>query len=192
MHGPGGLLISEDFKMLPKASAWARVLFRPVVWVCRLSYWRLAQQALTYCTHLRTFIGNVLTRSVMATIVIVEDEPQISALVQSFIEEQGHKVLSAATADEALGILKGPQAVDALFVDISLKGDMEAGIKLAKQAVELKPDLKVLYSTGLTVTEDMKGSVVPGSIVLEKPYSEDQLLASLSVLRGGSRPSVRD
>jgi DNA-binding response OmpR family regulator len=124
--------------------------------------------------------------------VIVEDEPQISALVQSFIEEQGHKVLSAATADEALGILKGPQAVDALFVDISLKGDMEAGIKLAKQAVELKPDLKVLYSTGLTVTEDMKGSVVPGSIVLEKPYSEDQLLASLSVLRGGSRPSVRD
>jgi DNA-binding response OmpR family regulator len=128
----------------------------------------------------------------MATIVIVEDEPQISALVQSFIEEQGHKVLSAATADEALGILKGPQAVDALFVDIILKGDMEAGIKLAKRAVELKPDLKVLYSTGLTVTEDMKASVVPGSIILEKPYSEDQLLASLSVLRGGSQPSVRD
>jgi DNA-binding response OmpR family regulator len=128
----------------------------------------------------------------MATIVIVEDEPQISALVQSFIEEQGHKVLSAATADEALGILKGPQAVDALFVDIILKGDMEAGIKLAKRAVELKPDLKVLYSTGLTVTEDMKASVVPGSIILEKPYSEDQLLASLSVLRAGSQPSVRE
>ena len=128
----------------------------------------------------------------MATIVIVEDEPQISALVQSFIEEQGHKVLSAATADEALGILKGPQAVDALFVDIILKGDIEAGIKLAKRAVELKPDLKVLYSTGLTVTEDMKASVVPGSIILEKPYSEDQLLASLSVLRGGSQPSVRE
>jgi DNA-binding response OmpR family regulator len=128
----------------------------------------------------------------MATIVIVEDEPQISALVQSFIEEQGHKVLSAATADEALGILKGPQAVDALFVDIILKGDMEAGIKLAKRAVELKPDLKVLYSTGLTVTEDIKASVVPGSIILEKPYSEDQLLASLSVLRGGSQPSVRE
>jgi hypothetical protein len=44
----------------------------------------------------------------------------------------------------------------------------------------------------LTVTEDMKASVVPGSIILEKPYSEDQLLASLSVLRGASQPSVRD
>src|SRR6516165_12418870 len=122
----------------------------------------------------------------MATILIVEDEPQISALVRSLIEEQGHKVLSAATADEALGILNGPEAVDALFVDIVLKGDMQAGIEFAKRAVELKPDLKVLYSTGLIVTDDMKALVVPGSIILEKPYSEDQLLTSLSAHFGAA------
>jgi DNA-binding response OmpR family regulator len=120
----------------------------------------------------------------MATILIVEDEPQISALVQSFIEEQGYKVLSAATADKALAILTGPEAVDAVFVGIMLKGDMQAGIKFAKRAVELKPDLKVLYSTGLTVTDDMKALVVPGSIILEKPYSEDELLTSLLVHLG--------
>jgi CheY-like chemotaxis protein len=129
----------------------------------------------------------------MATILIVEDEPQISSLVQSFIQEQGHKTLSAATADEALTILTGPEAVDALFVDIVLKGDMQAGIEFAKRAVELKPDLKVLYSTGLTITDDMKASVVPGSIILEKPYSEDQLLTSLSVqFRAGPQDHVRD
>jgi two-component SAPR family response regulator len=109
------------------------------------------------------------------------------------IEEQGHKVLSAAAADEALGILNGPEAVDALFVDIILKGDMQAGIEFAKRAVELKPDLKVLYSTGLTITDDMKALVVPGSIILEKPYSEDQLLTGLSVHLGvGPQPCVRD
>ena len=129
----------------------------------------------------------------MATILIVEDEPQISSLVQSFIQEQGHKTLSAATADEALTILTGPEAVDALFVDIVLKGDMQAGIEFAKRAVELKPDLKVLYSTGLTVTDDMKALVLPGSIILEKPYTEDQLLTSLSVHFGaGPQPQVRD
>jgi CheY-like chemotaxis protein len=84
----------------------------------------------------------------MATILIVEDEPQISALVQSFIEEQGYKVLSAATADKALAILTGPEAVDAVFVDIMLKGDMQAGIKFAKRAVELKPDLGQSESRG--------------------------------------------
>ena len=90
-------------------------------------------------------------------------------------------MLSAATADEAFGILNGPEVVDALFVDIVLKGDMQAGIEFAKRAVELKPDLGVIYSTGLTVTDDMKALVVPGSIILEKPYSEDQILTSLSV-----------
>jgi CheY-like chemotaxis protein len=125
----------------------------------------------------------------MSTILIVEDEPQISSLLQSFVEDQGHKALSASTADEALAILNGPEVVDALFVDIILKGDMQAGIEFAKRAVELKPDLKVLYSTGLTVTDDMKASVVPGSIILEKPYSEDELLTGLLVhLGAGPQP----
>jgi CheY-like chemotaxis protein len=52
----------------------------------------------------------------MATIPIVEDEPQISLLLQSLFEEQGHTTFSAATANEALTILTGPKTVDALFV----------------------------------------------------------------------------
>ena len=115
----------------------------------------------------------------MATVLIVEDEAQVLLLVQSFLEEQGHKTLSAATADDALAILTGPKAVDALFVDIILNGDMQAGIELAKRAVELKPGLKVLYATGLAVTDDMKALFVPGSAVVEKPYTVDQLLTSL-------------
>ena len=43
----------------------------------------------------------------MATVLIVEDQEQILTLAQSFLEEQGHKTLSAATADEALAILTG-------------------------------------------------------------------------------------
>ena len=116
----------------------------------------------------------------MATVLIVEDEEQILTLAQSFLEEQGHKTLSAATADEALAILTGSEAVDALFVDIILSGDTQAGLELAKRAVELKPRLKVVYSTGLSVTEGMKALFVPGSAVLEKPYTVDQLLTSFN------------
>jgi CheY-like chemotaxis protein len=47
---------------------------------------------------------------------------RILTLAQSFLEEQGHKTLSAATADEALAILTGSEGVDALFVDIILNG----------------------------------------------------------------------
>ena len=129
----------------------------------------------------------------MATVLIVEDQEQILMLVKSFLEEQGHKTLSAATADEALAILTGSKAVDALFVDIILNGDMQAGIELAKRAVELKPRLKVVYSTGLSVTDGMKALFVPGSDVLEKPYTVDQLLTSLSDhFEASPRPRVRD
>jgi CheY-like chemotaxis protein len=98
----------------------------------------------------------------VATVLIVEDQEQVLTLAQSFLEEQGHRTLSAATADEALDILTGSKAVDALLVDIILNGDMQAGIELAKRAVELKPRLKVVYSTGLSVTDDTKALFVPG------------------------------
>ena len=113
----------------------------------------------------------------MATVLIVEDQTQILTLAQSLLEEEGYKTLTAPNVDDALVILAGPEP--ALFVDIILDRDMQAGIELAKRAVELKPDLKVVYSTGLTLTDHMKELLVPGAIILEKPYTLDQLLTSL-------------
>ena len=107
----------------------------------------------------------------MATVLMVDDQEEILTLARSFLEEQGHKTLSAATADGALAILTGSEAVDALFVDIILNGDMQAGIELAKRAVEMKPRLKVVYSTGLSVTDGMKALFVPGSDVLRGSVS---------------------
>ena len=127
----------------------------------------------------------------MATVLIVEDQAQVLVLAQSLLEEQGHRTLSAAIPDDALAILTGQETVDALFVDIILNGNMQAGIELAKRAVELKPSLKVVYSTGLPVTDDLKALLVPGSVILEKPYTVDQLLTSLSVHVGaGPRPHI--
>jgi DNA-binding NtrC family response regulator len=115
----------------------------------------------------------------VATVLTVEDQTQILALAQSLLEEEGYKTLAARSADDALVILAGPEPVDALFVDIILNQDMQAGIELAKRAVELKPGLKVVYSTGHTLTDCMKALLVPGAVILEKPYTLDQLLARL-------------
>jgi DNA-binding NtrC family response regulator len=116
----------------------------------------------------------------MATVLIGEDQTQILTLAQSLLEEQGYKTLSAQSADDALVVLAGPEPVDALFVDIVLNADMQAGIELAKRAVELKPGLKVVYSTGMTLTDRVKALLVPGAVILEKPYTLDQLLTSLA------------
>ena len=115
----------------------------------------------------------------MATVLIVEDQTQILALAQSLLEEEGYKTLSATTADGALAVLAEAKAVDILLVDIILSGDMQAGIELAKHAVEMNPGLKVIYSTALTLTDCVKALLLPGAVVLEKPYTLDQLLTSL-------------
>ena len=111
----------------------------------------------------------------MATVLIVEDQAQILTLAQSLLEEEGYKTLTARSADDALVILAGPEPVDTLFVDIILNQEMQAGIELAKRAVELKPGLRVVYSTGLTVTDRVRALLGPGAVILEKPYTVDRI-----------------
>src|SRR5262252_2319000 len=116
----------------------------------------------------------------MAVVLIVEDEEQVLVLAKSYLEEQGHTTRSAYTIDGALAILD-TEAVDVLFADIGLRGDPHAGLELARQARQRRPDLKVLYTTGQTVTDGMKALFVERGKLLEKPYTVDELSATLAV-----------
>ena len=70
----------------------------------------------------------------MAIVLIVEDEDQVRLLAESYLEEQGHKVLSAGTPTGALAILQDSPDVEVLFTDLDLRGDIQAGISLADEA----------------------------------------------------------
>ncbi len=117
----------------------------------------------------------------MAIILIVEDEDQVRTLAESYLEEQGHQVLSAGTPDGALALLEKKPNVDLLFTDIDLKGDIRAGIDLAKKVAERWPHLKVLYTSGRALTDGMKASFVNGAAFLEKPYTVEQLMTTLTL-----------
>jgi CheY-like chemotaxis protein len=115
----------------------------------------------------------------MAVVLVVEDEDQVRVLAESYLEEQGHQVLSAGTPAGALALLQHSPAVDLLFTDLDLKGDIQAGIELAKAAVKLRPQLRVLYTTGRAITDGMKARFVSGSATLAKPYTVDELRDSI-------------
>jgi len=117
----------------------------------------------------------------VAFVLLVEDEDQVRVLAESYLEEQGHAVLTAASKDGALAILQSDQAIDLLFVDLGLKDEIDGGIELAKLAVEIRPKLKVLYTTGRPVTDGTRARFVEGSALLPKPYTVEQLITSLSV-----------
>jgi CheY-like chemotaxis protein len=126
-------------------------------------------------------MGAVFRVISMATVLLAEDDDQVRVLAESYLEEHGHEVLSAGTAPGAIALLDKNSQIDLLFTNVDLKGEIAAGIELAHEAVNRIPNLKVLYTTERSLTDGMKARFVKNSAFLPKPYTVEQLLATLSV-----------
>ena len=111
----------------------------------------------------------------MAVILIVEDDVFIRQIAELMIEDWGHQQLSASDVDEALSFLRSPQHIDALFTDVYLKNLVLGGCDLAHKAIEIRPKLRVLFTTGNSITDKMKALFIKGTHFLQKPYTEHQL-----------------
>jgi CheY-like chemotaxis protein len=118
----------------------------------------------------------------MAVILIVEDEVFIREMAEMMIQDSGHHTLSASDVDEALSFLRSAQHIDALFTDIYLKTWVLGGCDLARQAIKLRPELRVLYTTGNYVNDKMKALFVEGTQCLPKPYTQYQLQGCFAAL----------
>lgn len=118
----------------------------------------------------------------MTVVLIVEDDLFIRDLAEMAIQDCGYETLLAADLDEGLALLRSRQKIDVLFTDIYLKTQVLGGCELAQQAVKLRPDLRVLYATGNTVSEKMKALFLQGTECLRKPYTDQALQHSLEVM----------
>jgi CheY-like chemotaxis protein len=118
----------------------------------------------------------------MAVILIVEDDVFIREVAEMMVQGWGHHTLAASDVEEALAILRSPQHIDALFTDIYLKTAVLGGCEVAIQALALRPGLRVLYTTGNTITDKMKALLVKGTHFLSKPYTENQLEESVKTM----------
>jgi two-component system, response regulator PdtaR len=132
--------------------------------------------------YLRHFLDGAGGRLLsMAVVLLVEDEEQVRVLAESYLEQQGHTVLSAGSPQGAIALLEKTSQIDVLFTDLDLKGDIRAGIKLAQEAIKRWPNLKVLYTTGRDLTDGMQAQFVSKSAFLAKPYTVEELSTALSV-----------
>jgi CheY-like chemotaxis protein len=117
------------------------------------------------------------------TVLLVEDDEQVLAMAVESLEELRYRVVVARDAREALAHLHGPDRFDILFSDVVMPGGMN-GAQLAVEARRLRPELKVLLTSGY-VTELGAGQVVSeGLPVLNKPYRRDELAQKLRVVLG--------
>jgi CheY-like chemotaxis protein len=109
------------------------------------------------------------------TLLVVEDEPLILRMAKRVLSELGYTVLSASDGHEALGVLeRHPGHVDLLITDVVMP--KMSGRELAARVTAMRPDIKVLYSSGYAADEIGEDGVLGEGInFLAKPYVPSKL-----------------
>ena len=128
-----------------------------------------------------------LAGSFKETILVVEDEAHVRTMSVAALRELGYRVYEAASGPDALTLLDATPAVDLLFVDIVMP-DMD-GRQFANAAVERRPNLKVIYTTGYTrnsIVHD--GTLDPDVALVSKPYTIDVLARKIRAVLDGKGP----
>ena len=129
----------------------------------------------------------------VSTILIVEDEAGIRALVQKFLRKHGYEVLEAANGEEALRMVQGNRdAVDLLITDMIMP--QMGGRELVNRLSSQGRDLKILYISGYTDDSTVYAAELPtGSAFLQKPFTlsspvgENSLAAGILIVMPGLR-----
>ena len=116
-------------------------------------------------------------------ILMVEDEPMVRSHVEKVLSKLGYIVTAAADAQEALSLLHDGQAFDLIFTDVIMPGGM-TGPQLGQAALQLAPDIKLLYTSGYPATafENLGLEDLSSVNFLAKPYRAAQLKEKLAAI----------
>jgi PAS domain S-box-containing protein len=98
-------------------------------------------------------------------VLLVEDNEHVREFAHQLLDELGYRVLSAASAEEALEVMAA-EPIDLLFTDVVMPG--RSGLELARLAREENPALPVLLASGYS--EEIVGSAGSEFEIVRKPY----------------------
>lgn len=111
-------------------------------------------------------------------VLLVEDEVAVRQFSVDALNELGYRVLKAEGATAALRLLEAHPEVALLFTDVVMPE--VNGRKLADEARRIRPDLKVLFTTGYTRNAVVHNGVLdPGVELISKPFTLEELAAKV-------------
>lgn len=113
----------------------------------------------------------------MARVLIVEDNVILRYTLAHWLREEGHEVTEAATADEALSVLKSILTVDIVVTDVEMPGSM-SGLDLTTYLRKSFPSLPVIVVSGNPIPRDYTNA----SAFFRKPYALDGVAEQIKAL----------
>jgi DNA-binding response OmpR family regulator len=113
-------------------------------------------------------------------VLLVEDEIVVRSFVAECLRDEGYRVIEAANAMEARAIFISGAAIDVVFTDWQLPGDMN-GVELARWIDVEHPGIPLLLTSGLGYAAGW-APLIPRTSFISKPYSPDDVAARIRAL----------
>jgi PAS domain S-box-containing protein len=111
-----------------------------------------------------------------ATIVVVDDDPDVREVAVSSLESLGYHMLAAESGLAALDLLARTGPVDLLIVDMAMPG--MNGVELIRRARERRGDLRAMLVTGYA--DIAAFAPAEGDLILQKPYRLERLAENVA------------
>lgn len=122
-------------------------------------------------------------------ILIVEDNPDVLALTSAMTESLGYDIITAENGDDALRQLEQNTDIDLLLTDVMLPGSLNGPV-LAKRALAMYPNIKVLFNSGYAEQAIIESGLLDKHMhMLSKPFRKPQLAHKLNELLGDTKPA---
>jgi PAS domain S-box-containing protein len=113
------------------------------------------------------------------TVLVVEDEPAIREVVRRILRRSGYEVLMTESPLDALeAACRHDGQIHLLMTDVVMPRML--GKDVAERVRALRPEVKVLFMSGYAQPVlASSGTLEPGVMLLEKPFSESVLLETV-------------
>jgi CheY-like chemotaxis protein len=130
-----------------------------------------------------------VSRSKAATVLFVEDDPNLFSLLRGILETAGYEVLAAPLPDQALALADSHEGrIDLLVTDVVMPG--LSGPAVAERLAQKRPDLRILFISGYPKDVLERQTVLPqGTRLLGKPFSPRDLLATIQQVLDSPPPA---
>ena len=117
-------------------------------------------------------------------LLIVDDEDVLLRSLKPYFTRKGYVVFTALKGEDGLELLK-VEDPDLMILDLHLKEGIQ-GVEVLKQAIALKPTLKIAVVTGFGKDDDVIKMCLDlgAKAVLKKPITLDVLKEELEKLKG--------
>jgi PAS domain S-box-containing protein len=121
----------------------------------------------------------------VGTVLVVDDEVDLLEIAVAYLEDMGYRALHATDGAHALEVLAREPGIDLLITDVMMPGGMN-GVELARKVRELKPDVKIIYSSGFPseALAERSGTQVDGPL-LYKPYQRNEFATAIRRVMDG-------